>query len=50
MNGGGGSETVYGECDHCGAYRDLRVINGVFGKAYLCLDCMNDLKERGEIL
>jgi len=44
-----GTETVYGECDNCGAYRDLVIVNMIYGKAYLCPDCLIELKERGEV-
>jgi len=42
-------ETFYGECDNCGAYRDLIAVNMIYGKTFLCPDCLIKLKEKGEI-
>jgi hypothetical protein len=49
MKSGHEDEIVYGECDKCGAYRDLITVNMVHGKAFLCPDCYSDLGGEGSI-
>lgn len=42
MNKGDDSETVYGECDSCGAYTDLSIVRMVYGNAFFCFNCLNE--------